>query len=788
MKIALLCGGPSKERGISLNSARSVLDHLEGHRIEIIPIYFDHHKKAFAISTAQLYSNTPSDFDFKLQETARPLSQQELVALLKTADITFPVIHGEFGEDGELQHFLEQHDIPFVGAGAQACAAAFDKFNSNAQISKQGFYTLPSIVFEKKAAERNAHLQQRIRDFFEKHSITRAVVKPAMGGSSIGVFSVNSVAEAANRVTYLLGEAGHQRVVVEPFAQGVEFTVIILQNRFGLPIAILPTEIETDYTKNQIFDFRKKYLPTRHVTYHCPPRFSNEVIERIQIQAEQLFALFGMRDFARFDGWLLENGELWFSDFNPISGMEQNSFLFQQASRIGFSHRGIVRFVVDQALRRYGKKLPVCPPKPNKQQVHVLFGGNTAERQVSLMSGTNVWLKLRQSERYDPKPFLLDLDGKHVWRLPYQLALNHTVEEIVYNCEHEPEHRERLAYLEAKARMRMGLSARTSSDEFGHPQKMTLTEFIESAPAVFIALHGGIGENGTLQHLLKQKGIGYNGPDEATCRLCMDKWQTAKFLAEQQINGLLAIPGESLETQEVLRLNPQALQALWQKLKQDLSADTVVVKPQSEGCSAGIVHLFTETDFIHYVDALREGLMFIPVGTFSHQLAIVEMPLTTPGHLLVERFIETDKIRVKGSALEHKRVSGWVEMTVGVVEHQGKLHVLNPSITIAEGEVLSLEEKFQGGTGINITPPPASLIAKDKLDRVKATVEKVAKAIGLTGYCRIDIFVELSTGQVSVIEVNSLPGLTPSTVLYHQALAENPPLYPKAFLESLIRR
>jgi len=784
MKIALLCGGPSKERGISLNSARSVLDHLEGREIEIIPVYFDHHKKAFAISTAQLYSNTPSDFDFKLQETARPLSEQDLVALLKTADMTFPVIHGEFGEDGELQRFLEAHNIPFVGAGAQACEAAFDKFNSNVQIAQQGFYTLPSIVFEAKA---DSSLEQRLNDFFSENNITRAVVKPAMGGSSIGVFSVNSVEEAAERVTYLLEEAGHQRVVVEPFAQGVEFTVIILQNRFGLPIAILPTEIETDYTKNQIFDFRKKYLPTRHVTYHCPPRFSNEVIEKIQIQAEQLFALFGMRDFARFDGWLLENGELWFSDFNPISGMEQNSFLFQQASRIGFSHRGVIRFVVDHALKRYGKSLPVFKPKQNKQKVHVLFGSNTAERQVSLMSGTNVWLKLRQSNLYDPKPFLLDLDGQHVWRVPYQLALNHTVEEIVYNCEHESEHRERLSYLEAKARLRMGLSLRKGSDEFGSPEKMTLAEFIESSPAVFIALHGGIGENGTLQHLLKEKGIRYNGPDEETCRLCMDKWQTAKFLAEQQIDGLLTIPGESLDTQEVLRLNVKDLEALWQKLKQDLSADTVVVKPQSEGCSAGIVHLFTETDFIRYVDALREGVMFIPVGTFSHQSAIVEMPLTTPGRLLVEQFIETDQVRVKGSSLEHKPVSGWVEMTVGVLEQQGKLHVLNPSITIAEGEVLSLEEKFQGGTGINITPPPASLIAKDKLNRVKATVEKVAQAINLTGYCRIDIFVELTTGQISVIEVNSLPGLTPSTVLYHQALAEKPAIYPRVFLESLIK-
>ncbi len=68
MKIALLTGGPSLERGISLNSARSVLDHLGSEDIEIIPIYFDNKKKAYKISCAQLYSNNPSDFDFKLAE------------------------------------------------------------------------------------------------------------------------------------------------------------------------------------------------------------------------------------------------------------------------------------------------------------------------------------------------------------------------------------------------------------------------------------------------------------------------------------------------------------------------------------------------------------------------------------------------------------------------------------------------------------------------------------------------------------------------------------------------
>ena len=66
MKVSLICGGPSLERGISLNSARSLLDHLQSETIEVVPFYLDYKKNAYAISKAQLYSNTPSDFDFKL--------------------------------------------------------------------------------------------------------------------------------------------------------------------------------------------------------------------------------------------------------------------------------------------------------------------------------------------------------------------------------------------------------------------------------------------------------------------------------------------------------------------------------------------------------------------------------------------------------------------------------------------------------------------------------------------------------------------------------------------------
>ncbi len=784
MKIGLICGGPSLERGISLNSARSLLDHLQNQNIELVSFYLDHHKNAYAISNAQLYSNTPSDFDFKLQETAEALNTKQFVQALRQVDLIFPVMHGAYGEDGGIQSFLEKHKLPFVGASSQACKLAFDKFNANAFIAQQGFYTLPSAVLKIYQSDH----EQIIRDFFAKHQIRRAVVKPATGGSSIGVFSVNTPEEALERTQFLFSKRMDTRVVLEPFAEGIEFTVIILQNRFNLPVAILPTEIETDYTANQIFDYRKKYLPTRQVTYHCPPRFSNEIIEKIQIQAEQLFSAFGMRDFARFDGWLLQNGELWFSDFNPISGMEQNSFLFQQSSRIGFSHRDVLETVVGHALSRYGRSLPPAPLRSThaRQTVQVLFGGQTSERQVSLMSGTNVWLKLRDSEHYAPTPFLLDLDGKHVWQLPYALTLNHTVEEILHNCQNAPLHAARLASLEAKVRLRLGLQAAVDTQQFGAPQKMTLTEFIDQSNFVFIALHGGIGENGTLQHLLSEKNIGFNGPNEATCRLCMDKWETKNFLATQHLSGVLPIQGESLSLAELMRLDTPALETLFKKICKKLGIKSLILKPRADGCSSGVVHLYTAPDFAQYVQAFKNNLQTIPKDTFKNQKDLIEMPLQRPEYLLAEEFIATDKIQIKANTLKYQKISGWVEMTVGIIEQQGQLHVFKPSITIAEGEVLSLEEKFQGGTGINLTPPPTQLIAPALLKKTQEAVKQVAKAVGLTGYCRMDIFVQLETGHIKVIEINALPGLTPSTVLYHQALAEQPPLYPKAFLESLI--
>ena len=153
---------------------------------------------------------------------------------------------------------------------------------------------------------------------------------------------------------------------------------------------------------------------------------------------------------------------------------------------------------------------------------------------------------------------------------------------------------------------------------------------------------------------------------------------------------------------------------------------------------------------------------------------------------MLEPFIVTDDVHVEDLELVYRQNTGWIELTVGVLEQAGRYHALSPSITVAQHAVLSLEEKFQGGTGVNLTPPPDSIFKSEQIILIKEKIEKAAEALGIEGYARIDIFYNLRTNQTMVIEANTLPGLTASTVIFHQALAENPPLVPHAFLAKLV--
>ncbi|MDX2028043.1 MAG: hypothetical protein SFW62_05360 [Alphaproteobacteria bacterium] len=780
MRLAVICGGPSAERGISLNSARSVMDHLAPLGWEIVPFYCDMQKNFYHLSSAQLYSNTPSDFDFKLKRAAKPLTEAEFISECRKVDLVFPAIHGAYGEDGELQEFLEENNVPFVGSSSATCRLMFDKALANQHLSRHGFSTLPNCRIHKNDPDRLK--SEKITSFFAHHHIEKAVTKPSAGGSSLGVATVRTPTEVLQKIEEIFAKQFSDEAILEPFCDGQEFTVVVIENAQGKPVALVPTEI--NLVGGDIFSFRHKYLPTCHVEYHCPPRFGDAVVFQIQKAAEVLFSFFEMRDFARLDGWLLNDGRVVFSDFNPISGMEQNSFLFIQGSRLGLTHGDVLRLVVSRAAQRHGITPKENPPvkKRDAQKVRILFGGKTAERQVSLMSGTNVWLKLLPSEDYRPEPYILTPEHD-VWHLPYGYTLNHTVEEILLHCAEAKNITNRLKSLVPSLRQRLGLPPLPANADL-MPRPMSLSQFSKEAKEenafVFLALHGGEGEDGTLQAEMDKAGLPYNGSGPEASRLCMDKHATGDAINALNDLLLIAAPKISFKIGDA----PNA-ENLWQEAQKKLQGDDILIKPQSDGCSAGVARLHSATELGIYLKALAEHQPVLPAGTLTHQSQAIELPVH-PDELILEPFIVTDDIHVENLELAYNQKTGWIELTVGVLEQNGQYHALSPSITVAEGTVLSLEEKFQGGTGVNLTPPPESIVTPQQARAIKAKIELAAKTLGIEGYARIDIFFNVHDNRTMIIEANSLPGLTASTVIFHQALTETPPMPPRAFLSKLV--
>ena len=405
------------------------------------------------------------------------------------------------------------------------------------------------------------------------------------------------------------------------------------------------------------------------------------------------------------------------------------------------------------------------------------------------MSGTNVWLKLRKSKKYQPRPYLLD-HNNCVWHLPYTYALNHTVEEIYENCLTAEATVDRLEWYLGDIKKRLEYAPKQYSPRDHVPVRFTFDEFLEhsqkNSSLVFLALHGGDGENGVIQHRLDKAYLPYNGSGPKASLLCMDKYLTGQSIAAMGDPAIMTVPKRPIKISSFFAYSQKEYEAFWSTLKEALNCETFIIKPQRDGCSAGIVRLFYLQDFQKYVDLVQKKTASIPPDTFTNQSQPIEMPFVYEDEYLIECFVETDYLRIIKNDIVYHQKTGWLEMTVGVLEKQGLYRALNPSITIAEGEVLSVEEKFQGGTGVNITPPLETIISEKMRTSIKKSVEKVAKNLGIENYARIDLFYNINTNQIYVIEANTLPGLTPATVLYHQALSEKEPLYPTEFLEHLI--
>jgi D-alanine-D-alanine ligase len=288
MRITVLAGGPSSEREISLISGRAVADGLRkaGHDVFVGDI-------------------SPTD----------------LSALDVPADVIFPVLHGNFGESGELQLILEQRNLKFVGSGSHASHVGMNKIATK-KIWRDNNLPTPAWRVMEKPIESINDLPWLAHDA-ANHFTDTLVVKAIQSGSSIDVFVCTSIDKATAASKDLLTR--HTSYMAEQFVAGTELTVGLLDD-----VALPPIRIETSRV---FFDFEAKYkgLGSHDFNTHLP----DDIISHCQTLAVNASRVLGCRHMGRVDLIVDADHQPWLLEINTIPGFTPVSLLPEAAAKAG---------------------------------------------------------------------------------------------------------------------------------------------------------------------------------------------------------------------------------------------------------------------------------------------------------------------------------------------------------------------------------------------------------------------------------------------------------------------
>ncbi len=295
-KVAVLLGGRSAEREISLKSGNMVLSALKSRGVN-----------AHA-------------FD------PRDQGLEQLIA--QRFDRVFIALHGRFGEDGTVQGALEYLGVPYTGCGVMASALAMDKWRTKLIWQAAGVPTAPCELLT--AATDFAGVAGRLG--------LPLMVKPAREGSSIGMSKVESVEKI--EPAYQLA-AGHDDVVIaERFVKGIELTAAIVNGR-ALPLIRLETP-------RVFYDYEAKYF-ANDTRYICPCGLPAQQEQDIQAVAARGFELLGCEGWGRVDVMVDEGGEPYLLEVNTVPGMTDHSLVPMAARAVGISFEDLVLQILESA-------------------------------------------------------------------------------------------------------------------------------------------------------------------------------------------------------------------------------------------------------------------------------------------------------------------------------------------------------------------------------------------------------------------------------------------------------
>jgi len=879
MRVGIFFGGPSREREISFAGGRTVYDNLNKSLFEAFAIFVDSHKNFILLDWENIYKgsirdfyppvaflpNSPNGFQIYL-ESLGELTKQEQNAIIKKVgrkikphklgdfiDIAFLALHGEFGEDGQIQGLLESLTIPYTGSGIRACAIGMDKSYQKKLMASAGF-ACPEVIVIEKSQWKNP---QYYFDQAKKDITFPCVVRPANQGSSIGVAILPADCDLENFTSAInaaffkkvihhtlwqklnekdrielikdlsdirsgLGfpiQIGHhtifhpehllaflnehfeksttdltlashqseQKVIIEGFISGKEFSCIVVKKEDGSVAALPPTEI---IKGSEVFDYRSKYLPglSRKET---PIHLIDEKIIAIQEECIRLYEFLDFQTYARIDGFITNDDQIFLNDPNTTSGMLPSSFFFHQAAEIGLNPSQFLTFIIRTSIQERIESslmdnhypnllneldqniLSLKSPQKEKKKIGVILGGYSFERHISVESGRNIFEKLSSSENFEAIPIFLsgNNEAHQLYKLPINLLLKDNADDIKDGIQNFFRHP-----LVEKLKKQCSdiIEKYTSEHSVFEPEEISYPALADEVDGVFIALHGRPGEDGTVQQKLRAHGIPYNGSDHDSASITIDKYRTLQLLKSEGFtvaNQLLVPKSDFIK-------NPSAA---IQKIEARFDYP-FIAKPVDDGCSSAVKIIKEQTQLAHYLEGLfrsadglseqlREALSLKKKEEFpKKEMVLIESLITANG---AKQFME-----ITGGLLTKRSEDGVV------------YEIFEPSEALAGGEILSLEEKFLAGEGQNITPARFGSNTKEYTyiaSKVKEDLERAAKILKVKGYARIDAFVRVYDNnevETIIIEVNSLPGMTPATCIFHQVAING--YKPFQFIEEIL--
>ena len=347
--VCVLFGGMSPEHEVSLRSAEYVLENLDPEKYNVFPVGITK-EGDWVLYTGGDYSKLPTEEWMEYPKNRRaaisPVRGQGLLSfegdcvVREQVDVVFPVLHGEYGEDGTVQGLLQLAGIPFVGPRLAASAVAMDKtltklVADNAKIPQAAWQLVTRRDMEKRMDRTLEELEGRF-DY-------PMFVKPAGTGSSVGVSKVRTREEL--REALLMAAAYDEKVLVEEFIDGLEVEVAVMGN--DSPVASVCGEIDSGA---DFYDYDAKYITDTSVAY-VPARLEENVAEQIRDMAVRVYSAIGCRGLSRVDFFVTKkDSRVVFNEINTIPGFTSISMYPKLFAASGIPGKELIDSLIDLAM------------------------------------------------------------------------------------------------------------------------------------------------------------------------------------------------------------------------------------------------------------------------------------------------------------------------------------------------------------------------------------------------------------------------------------------------------